>query len=274
MEQVKYDMKVISHIEVENHIEYLVNISDTNSDFNIFYPEKFSELRNLYELMKKEAKDKNFPQFPPNKLFGYEEENFVIQRAKDLNKFFQEIIKNPTYRNLTSFNKYITSNLKRNNINNKKTKNPEDNKIKTGINRQRIRRRAELFNNDFYYNKKKEKNKKNKNEKNNLTKDEINQIIDKFEKKFVKLDYDIKINSHEKAQKKYANICKFDKIDFEINQNDLGYMIGNNNNFELLGKKEDYINKTEKNIDSYIKKNIEKFKYLSNLLNPDNILLK
>ena len=273
MEKVKYDLKVFSHIQVENHVEYLVNINDTDSNFNIFFPEKYSDLRSLYELMKKEAKDKNFPQFAPNKLFGYEEENFVIQRTKDLNKFFQDIIKNKTYRNLPSFTKYISYNLKRNNINNKTTKNPEEIEIKTHNNSQRLKRRSRLFNNDLYGNKK-GKNKKNKNEKKNLTKEEENQIIEKIEEKFVKINYDIKIKSHEKIQKKYENLCKFDKVDFEINQNDLGYMIGNNNNFELLGKKEDYINKTEKNIDSYIKKNMEKFKILSNLFNPDNFLLK
>ena len=273
MEKPKYDVKVISHIQIENHVEYLVNINDTNSNFNIFYPEKYSDLRSLYELMKKEAKDKNFPQFPPNKLFGYEEENFVIQRAKDLNKFFQEIIKNKTYRNLPSFTKYIAYNLKRNNINNKTAKNQEGNQIKLYTNNQRLKRRAKLFNNDLYGNKK-EKNKKNKNENNNLSNDENNQIVDKLEEQFVKIDYDIIINSSDKIQKKYENQCKFDKIDFEINQNDLGYMIGNNNNFELLGKKEDYINRTEKDIDSYIKKNMEKFKILSNLFNPDNFLLK
>jgi hypothetical protein len=96
-----------------------------------------------------------------------------------------------------------------------------------------------------------------------------------LKKKFVKINYDIEIKKNEKTEKKYNSICNFDKTDKIINQNILENTNGNDNNFELIGKNEDSINiKIEKNINSYIKKNMDKFKYLSNLFDGNNLLLK
>ena len=47
-----------------------------------------------------------------------------------------------------------------------------------------------------------------------------------------------------------------------------------NNNFDLIGKNEDYIQTAENNINSYIKRSSEIFKSLSNLINSDNFVLK
>ena len=102
MEKENINFQVLSHIKVENHIEYLINIANKKSGINIFFTEKYQNLRSLYEKMKKESKIKNFPSFPPNKLFGYEEENFVIQRAKDLNSFFSEIMSDNNFSKIPS----------------------------------------------------------------------------------------------------------------------------------------------------------------------------
>ena len=248
MENEKYKVQVVNHVKVENHIEYLISIIEVSSNSKIIFSEKFTNLRNLYDLMKKESKTKNFPPFAPNKLFGYEEENFVIQRTKDLNKFFEEINNNDNYSNLPSLKKFITLNLKQRKSNVKPAKHPQMNEIKFNINNQRIKQRAKLFKNDFY---------KGNEESNRILdhkdfdkiENETKQIGIKFNNKFVKIDYDIEIKKNENS--------------------------GNDNNFELIGKNEESINiKIEKNINSYIKKNMDKFKYLSNLFDGNNLLLK
>ena len=96
--------------------------------------------------------------------------------------------------------------------------------------------------------------------------------VEKIGKKFVKINYEIEIENKIKNEEKYKNV--FDKIDFKIDNN---YNISCNNsdeNFNFIGNNDNIIKSEENNINSYMKKNLEKFKYLSNLIEPDNFLLK
>ena len=266
MDRGKCSIKVISHIKIEDHVEYLINIDSKSLGCNIFFTEKYSNLRSLYELMKKEAKVKKFPSFPPNKLFGYEEENFVIQRAKELNSFFQEINTNQNYSKLPSFNKYIDTNLKKNAI-----IKGEQNKIGDSnsniiighiVHNTKFNQRALLFGNSLFKTEK-------QNSKMNINNGES---VERIGKKFVKLNYEIEIENKPKKEEKYKDI--FNKIDFKVNNN---YNISYNNsdeNFNFINNDDDIIKKEENNINSYMKKNLDKFKFLSNLIEVDNILLK
>ena len=263
MERGKCSIKVISHIKIDNHVEYLINIDSKSLGCNIFFTEKYSNLRSLYELMKKEAKVKKFPSFPPNKLFGYEEENFVIQRAKDLNSFFQEINTNQNYSNLPSFNKFIDSNIKKNAlVKGEQNKSGESNIIGHIVHNTKFNQRAMLFGNSLFKTEK----------KNSIMNVNNGESVEKIGKKFVKINYEIEIENKIKNEEKYKNV--FDKIDFKIDNN---YNISCNNsdeNFNFIGNNDNIIKNEENNINSYMKKNLEKFKYLSNLIEPDNFLLK
>ena len=258
MEKEKLNVKVVSHIRIENHVEYLINIENVNLGYNIFITEKYLNLRNLYESMKKEFKGKNFPQFPPNKLFGYEEENFVIQRAKDLNKFFQEINNNTNYNILPSYKNFLNLNIRRNSINNKNTKNPEINVVKLKISNKRMKMRSKLFNNKFTEYEVTDKNKRMNEEEFNNMKKEFLQIVKKTGEKFVNINYDIEINKNEKTEKKYDNLFNLNKE--EMNSNEMIHINGDNNNFDLIGKNEDYIQTAENNI--YFPSNIRCIKML------------
>jgi len=265
MEKGKISIKVLSHIKLENHIEYLINISEMPSGNNIFFPEKFQNLRSLYEQMKREAKAKQLPSFPPNKLFGYEEEHFVIQRTKDLNNFFQEIISNKNFATIPCFKNFIFSNLRKNAIM-RKEKNSRINSIdniifdkKAQISyKNKFKKRTMLFKNSFY---------KMEKQNYNLDKKELKNIASKF----VNLNYDIQLHSKPKVEEGYKNLfadndLKDDKSNILKNDND--------NNFELIGKNNDIIDMAEKNIDSYIKKNLENFKSMENIIPVENLLLK
>ena len=266
MENENYNLKVISHIKVENHIEYFINIENPGLNDGVFFTEKFTNLRNLYDLMKKESKTKKFPSFPPNKLFGYEEEKFVIQRAKELDKFFQEINKNPNFNKLPSFIHYIKSKLKQKNVkNNNKTRSSNIKEIKLNLPNKRIEQKAKLFNYDLLQLPIK---KINKEEYDYMQKENEN-VVKKMRDKFIKIDYDINITNNKKKEIKYKNICDNITIDNNCNNKNLfNNKINNDNNFELIGKNNDEIIKSQKNIEKYINKKENKLKSLNILIEP------
>ena len=276
MEKEKINFQVLSHIKVENHIEYLINITNKKSGINIFFTDKYQNLRSLYEKMKKESKIKNFPSFPPNKLFGYEEENFVIQRAKDLNSFFTEIMSDNNFSKIPSFKDYIASNVKKNSIlkkdpikkdenkpqkeDNKNISKKKANKLKNS----KFDKRAKLFNNFFFTMEKDDINNFHENKKE----------MEDIKNKFVSIYYEIEIISNQKTEKKYKTF--FDNnnnFNIDINKN-ININNGDDKNFDLIGKSNGNIEKTEKNINIYKEKNLEKFKSLRKLVELENFFLK
>ena len=270
MEKENINFQVLSHIKVENHIEYLINIANKKSGINIFFTEKYQNLRSLYEQMKKEAKIKQFPSFPPNKLFGYEEENFVIQRAKDLNSFFTEIMSNNTFSKIPSFKNYIASNIKKNsqiikneeNNNKRIGKSTHNKKAKIGKD-SKFQKRAKLFSYSFFKMKKEDINNFNEN----------NKEIEDIKNKFVSINYEIEININPKNEENYKNI--FDQNNFNIDvDNNTNISNGDNNNFDIIGKNDDYIESVEKNLKIYMGKNLEKLKSLKSLGDVENFFLK
>ena len=114
MESKIYKVNVINHSRVNDHIEYVLSIENLQKGNNFSFSDSYTSLRKLYELMKKEASSKNFPPFPPSKLFGYEEEKFVIKREKELNAFFEAISSDEKFSKLPSLINYIEDNLKKN----------------------------------------------------------------------------------------------------------------------------------------------------------------
>ena len=204
MDKGKYEIKVISHVKVGGRTEYLLNIDNDELDCHIFFTEKYTNLRNLYESIKKESKSKNFPSFPPKKLFGYEEESFVIQRAKDLNAFFQEISKDKKYSNLPSLNKFIDLNIEINSIrkNVKTTDKHLSKDIEIILRNKRYKERLILLGKSLFQSDKKSEGKENP---------------ENFENKFVNINYDIVLDNKNKDEEKYKSI--FNNIDFNNNNN-------------------------------------------------------
>jgi len=270
MEKENINFQVLSHIKVENHIEYLINIANKKSGINIFFTEKYQNLRSLYEQMKKEAKIKQFPSFPPNKLFGYEEENFVIQRAKDLNSFFTEIMSNNIFSKIPSFKNYIASNIKKNsqiikneeNNNKRIGKSTHNKKAKIGKD-SKFQKRAKLFGYSFFKMKKEDINNFNEN----------NKEIEDIKNKFVNINYEIEININPKIEEKYKNIFGENNFNNDTDNN-TNISNGDNNNFDIIGKNDDYIESIEKNLKIYMGKNLEKLKSLKSLGDVENFFLK
>ena len=113
-----------------------------------------------------------------------------------------------------------------------------------------------------------------------MEKDDINNFhenkkeMEDIKNKFVSIYYEIEINSNQKTEKKYKTF--FDNnnnLNIDINNN-ININNGDDKNFALIGKSNGNIEKTEKNINIYKEKNLEKFKSLRNLVELENFFLK
>ena len=260
MESIKYKINIINHIRVEGHALYVISVENINSGVNLTFKERYSNLRNLYELMKKESSDKNFPSFPPKKYFGYDDEKFVTTREKELNIFFEKINNNVKYSKLPSLIKFIQENLK---------KNPNKEKISS----RKIQYSIQSKNDN--------KNTSKPFKGIVLTKEEYikgcsegKKIIDEYKQKFVSLDYDIEIKSNDKAELKYQSLIKNDLI-FNKKIEDLIQLDkGVDENFKYIGNDEENVNDIVNKIKNVIELNTEKFDAMSKLIDFKDFILE
>ena len=265
MESQSYKINIINHTRVDGRVCYVVSVENLGTGLNFSFSERYTNLRNLYELMKKESANKNFPSFPPNKLFGYEEEKFVITREKDLNEFFEKINSNENFSKLPSLIKYIEENLKKNPnkeiISSRQIENTLQNKNVNNINKN-------IFNSSF-------KGKKLTPEEYKKELIEGKKIVDNYSLKFIKLDYEIEIKNDENNEKKYENIAKEnliinDEENKEVNSVD----IGNDDNLKFIGNDEEYLKNVIIKIKNIMEENAKKFEEMSKMVDFDEFLLK
>lgn len=119
MEQKRYKIKLIDHIKKDGHTEYTLLIENDNEKFS--FAERYSILKKLNDIMKKESNNNNqFPKFPPRKFFGSEDEKFIIKRQQEINIFFDVICNNPNFSKLPSLIKFIEEKKKKGEVSNDK----------------------------------------------------------------------------------------------------------------------------------------------------------
>lgn len=253
MESKKYKVNIINHERNEGHVLYVLLVEDLLTGLKINFSERYSNLRNLYEVMKKESCHKNFPSFPPKKFFGREDEKFIKTREKDLNEFFEKINNNEIFSKLPSFIKYIEDNAKKNPI-------QQSNQLKINNNKSII---------NCYKGKR-------------LTPDEYKKeclegkkIVDNYNAQFISLDYDIDINSNEKNEIKYKNLMEEnmilnDKDKIDLNEIDKG----NDDNLNFIGNKDEYYDNIINNIKKIIEVKFEKFYNMTKMMDIDEFILK
>lgn len=63
MESKIYKVNVINHTKINDHIEYVLSIENIQKGNNFSFTERYTILRNLYELMKKKPLAKIFHLF-------------------------------------------------------------------------------------------------------------------------------------------------------------------------------------------------------------------
>ena len=247
-------IQIFNHQIKDGKVIYTIEIKLNNKQ-SIIITERYSELLNLHNAMSKEAK---LPSFPPKKFFGNTDEKFLAQRQLGLNEYYEIITSSHIYSNLPSFKTWIFNKFKNIKLEKKEIfeynvfdisqeKKLQDIKIFNQINKNLI----PLF---FDIN-------------INLTNDELEQD-NNFQNKEIKENRDKK----ETKENKYLITINDELKKNKYSENKI---IGNNNNFNLLGNKKNNLIKMEKALnyklsESLVNINIKCFEKFQN---PDILML-
>ena len=119
MESNKHYRIIFKNFEIsQGHVEYIINlISEKDSSINVEFKERYSNLKDLHESLRKDANSINFPKFPPKKLFGNLDEKFLNERKIKLQHYFNTILGSRDFSQLTTLTKWIESLVKNHNKN-------------------------------------------------------------------------------------------------------------------------------------------------------------
>ena len=244
MNKEGYYIKVVGHSKKDDHIEYIINIEKDGINFT--FTERYSDLRNLSESMRKFTNKATFPKFPPKKFFGGEDEKFLAKRQQELNTFFELISKDEEFSTLPPLIKFIKE------------------------------KSAKKENNDKNMNLITEKSKKEKIEENepkksinkNTEKDYLN-IVNECHHKF----YDTKnfYDAGENSSIKFANFFKNNKI--KDTNNKLKLDTADDNIFSNINKGDTILISIENNIKGKIVKINELYKSFDDIYCTDGIIV-
>jgi len=183
-----YKIIIINHKINNNHGEYLLRLLNHDKIVVEFY-ERYSNLKNLHDNLRKESMSNSFPKFPPKKFFSNTEEKFLNQRQTELNSYFELVFKNKDYANLPSLKKFINVSINKYGVNIKTTNNENNNNnnINNKNNENNNNNNENIINTNSIENKNENKTKEIK-EKINIDMNKYKSIIDNTAKNFIELD--------------------------------------------------------------------------------------
>jgi len=244
MKKERYNIKIIGHSRIDDHIEYIINAE--NNGINFTFTERYSDLRNLSELMRKSTNKPTFPKFPPKKFFGGDDEKFLAKRQQELNVFFELISKDEEFSTLPPLIKFI--------------KEKSEKKENNGKNINIIKEKPKV--------EKIEETEPKKNINKATEKDYLN-IVKEYNQKF----YDIKnfYDLGENTDMKFTNYFKDNKIDY--NDNKIKLDINDDNIFNNINKEDVILFSIENNIKGKIFKLNELYKSFDDIYCTDGIIV-
>ena len=244
MKKERYNIKIIGHSKIDDHIEYIINVE--NNGINFTFTERYSDLRNLSELMRKSTNKPTFPKFPPKKFFGGDDEKFLAKRQQELNAFFELISKDEEFSTLSPLIKFI--------------KEKSEKKESNGKNINIIKEKPKV--------EKIEETEPKKNINKVTEKDYLN-IVKEYNQKF----YDIKnfYDLGENSNMKFTNYFKENKIDY--NDNKIKLDINDDNIFNNIKKEDVILFSIENNIKGKIFKLNELYKSFDDIYCTDGIIV-
>lgn len=118
MERTKnFRLKFVKYLKGD-FVQYqirLVCIDDSSINFE--FMDRYSNLKDLHEVFKKDANSINFPKFPPKKYFGNNDEKFLNQRMTALEHYFGTLLGSKEFSNLNSVKKWVEDLTKKYNKN-------------------------------------------------------------------------------------------------------------------------------------------------------------
>lgn len=97
-------VKVSEYDDLRGHVEYTLEVKDHNGEAWCF-KRRYSALRFFHELIKKS--ERKVPNFPPKKLFGNLNPDFLETRKKQIEQYFMSLTKIPEILHSASFKDFI-----------------------------------------------------------------------------------------------------------------------------------------------------------------------
>ena len=238
MKKERYNIKIVGHSKKNDHIEYIINVE--NNEIHFTFTERYSDLRNLSELMKKSTNKATFPKFPPKKFFGGDDEKFLAKRQQELNTFFELISKDTEFSSLPPLIKFIKEKKEKN----EKMITPAKPNI--------------------------EKNEINETKKSLIKTSEkdYNNIVKEYNDKFYKIR-----NYYDGENENIKFMTFFNSNKIAYNDSNIKIDNGNENNFSCICKDEKAIESIEDKIKQKIGKLSELYKTFDNIYNTDGIIV-
>ena len=249
MEAERYKIKIIGHTKIETHTEYIISIEKNGVNFS--FSERYKNLKELDDKLKKYTNNNTFPKFPPKKFFGSEDEKFIIKRQNEINNYFENISNNPEFSNLTPLLKFIEEKREKFGPSNKKTVSqaPAVDQLKKDL-----------------------ENKQDKEVKKSMKKtdDEYNKILNDLISQFYDMNnyYDKDTISDNNRFIKFFNNNKI--ISSDSNK---AIESGNDSNFNFISQKDSRLESKEGEIKEKIEKLSNLYKTLDNNYDTKEIIV-
>jgi len=108
MSENKISLKFISYEKDGDHVEYKIIAKDSNNETWQLLA-RYSTLRGIYRDLREKFTAEGLPDFPPKKYFGTMSENFITQRQKALENFFNNLLKKHRYDEMEPLKNWIES---------------------------------------------------------------------------------------------------------------------------------------------------------------------
>ena len=249
MEAERYKIKIIGHTKIETHTEYIISIEKNGVNFS--FSERYKNIKELDDKLKKYTNNNTFPKFPPKKFFGSEDEKFIIKRQNEINNYFENISNNPEFSNLTPLLKFIEEKREKFGPSNKKTVSqaPAVDQLKKDL-----------------------ENKQDKEVKKSMKKtdDEYNKILNDLISQFYDMNnyYDKDTISDNNRFIKFFNNNKI--ISSDSNK---AIESGNDSNFNFISQKDSRLESKEGEIKEKIEKLSNLYKTLDNNYDTKEIIV-
>ncbi|MCQ2817580.1 MAG: PX domain-containing protein [archaeon] len=202
-----YRIMISNHLKQADHVEYLITIVSMNDPtLKVEFYERYSNLKSLNDILRKETTSGNFPKFPPKKFFGSTDEKFLNQRQVELNTYFTLLMDGKDFCQLPSLKKWIDDALKKHSAvkNDTSLINPKTEKTNVknaSAENQNVKKGAQS----------KEEIKKNKEAE--IAR--INAIIDECKDKLIELEKpqpQDQLQEDEEKIKEYNELCKKENL--------------------------------------------------------------
>jgi hypothetical protein len=268
MKKERYNIKIIGHSKIDDHIEYIINAE--NNGINFTFTERYSDLRNLSELMRKSTNKPTFPKFPPKKFFGGDDEKFLAKRQQELNVFFDGLCSSKDFINLPSFAKFIET-CKKTMKENKVAVEKKEEKKNTNILKKRMSERITIDKFRSKFKPEKGINKRLTREETKILENEFDSVVDSFKKKLIPIDFMVELNPNPKNESEYEKVIKEDN---NLGSGEIKEDIepGSDDNFNLVSETNENFDNIEKEINEKMEAIINKKKEIEKIYDINEIM--